>query len=126
MLKLAHFVKQIKCNWELWNVVLEEDGETDFVQLCGKWRSTAYSQRRSSSVHTINRRKCNLIGHILLRNCLIGNDIARKKDGRSEVTGRSRRRHKQPQSDLKERRSFGIMNEGAVFSAVWSTRFGRI
>jgi hypothetical protein len=29
-----------------------------------------------SSVPTVNRRKCNLIGHILLRNCRIENDIA--------------------------------------------------
>ena len=36
-------------------------------------------REESNSVHKINRRKCNLIGHILLVNCLIEHDIAWKE-----------------------------------------------
>ena len=33
-------------------------------------------KKESNSLHTINRRKCNLIGHISLGNCLIVHEIA--------------------------------------------------
>ena len=36
-------------------------------------------REESNSVHKINRRKCNFIGHILLWNCLIEHDIAWKE-----------------------------------------------
>jgi len=40
------------------------------------------------------------------------------------VKGRRRRRRKQPQNDLKERTGCCKLNEEAVDTAVWRTRFG--
>ena len=39
-------------------------------------------KKESNSLHTINRRKCNWIGHISLGNCLIEHDIALKERGK--------------------------------------------
>jgi hypothetical protein len=39
-------------------------------------------------IHTVNRRKANLIGHILRRNCLLKHVIPGKKKGGIEVTER--------------------------------------
>jgi hypothetical protein len=41
-----------------------------------------------SIIHTIKRRKCNWIGHILRRNCLLKHIIVGKIEGGIEVTGR--------------------------------------
>ena len=71
VLKFAHFRKQIKNSWELWIVVLEVNGDTYFVQLCRKWRSTVYSQEENNSLPKIDRRKCNLVSQTSLRSCLI-------------------------------------------------------
>jgi hypothetical protein len=73
------------------------------------------------SLHTINRRTYILIGHITLRNCLIEHDIALKKDGLFNVTGRRRRRHRHLQDDLKEMRGNWKLNEETVESAVFKT-----
>ena len=73
------------------------------------------AKEESNSVHKIIVKNCNLIGHILFTNCLIENDIA-WKNGRLEVTGRRRRRRKQPQNDLKERREYCKLSEEAVIA----------
>jgi hypothetical protein len=44
-------------------------------------------KEESNSVHTRNRRKSMVIGHISLRNCFIKYYIALKKDGMFKVTG---------------------------------------
>ena len=75
-------------------------------------------KKESNSLHTINRRKCNLIGPIWLGNCLIVHDIALKKNGRLEVIERRRKRRKQPQNNLQETRGYWKLNEAAVESAV--------
>jgi hypothetical protein len=46
-------------------------------------------------IHTINRRKANWIGYILLRSCLLKHVIEEKIEGRTEVMGRQGRRRKQ-------------------------------
>jgi hypothetical protein len=48
------------------------------------------------------RRKDNWTGHIFNRNCLLKYLTERKRDGRTEVTGRGGRRHKQLLDDLNE------------------------
>jgi hypothetical protein len=58
-------------------------------------------------LHTVKRRKANGIGHILRRNCLLKRVIDRKIEGRTEVTGRRRRRCTQLLDDLKEREDTG-------------------
>jgi hypothetical protein len=72
-------------------------------------------------LHTIKRRKANWIGHILRRNCLLRHIIERKIEGRIEVTGRRRRRHRQLLDNLKETRGYWILKEEALDR----TRFGR-
>jgi len=58
-----------------------------------------------NTVHTVNRRKGNWIGHILCRNCLLKRVIERKVEGIIEVTGRRGRRGKQLLNYLKDERN---------------------
>jgi len=60
--------------------VLEVDGEATFVQFLGNEKVLCIENEEINSLPTINRRTCNLIGHIWLRNLLIKHHIA---DGRS-------------------------------------------
>jgi hypothetical protein len=76
-------------------------------------------------LHTIHRRKANLIGHILRRNCLLKHVIEGKVEGRIEMTGRRGRRCKQLLDDLKEKRRYWILKEEALDRTLWRTRFGR-
>jgi len=57
-------------------------------------------------VHTVNRRKGNLIGHILCRNCLLKLVIAGDTEGRIEVTRRLGRRCKQLLDNIKEKMGY--------------------
>jgi hypothetical protein len=52
-------------------------------------------KEKRNVIHTTKRRKANWIGHILRRNCLPKRVIEGKVEGRIEVKGRRRRRHKQ-------------------------------
>jgi hypothetical protein len=58
-------------------------------------------------LHEISKRKANLIGHILRRNCLLRQVIEVKIKGGIEVTGRRRKLF----DDLKERRGYSHMKE---------------
>jgi hypothetical protein len=77
------------------------------------------------TLHTIKRRKANWIGHILLRNCLLKHVIEGKLEGRTEMTGRRGRRHKQLLGDLKEKRRYWKLKEEALDRTLWRTGFGR-
>jgi hypothetical protein len=57
-------------------------------------------------VHTIKRRKANLTGHTLHRNCFLKHIIEGKVGGGTQVTGRRAQRHKQLQADLKKTRGY--------------------
>jgi hypothetical protein len=57
-------------------------------------------KEESNILHTLQRRKTNQTGHILLRNCLIKHVIEGKIEGRVEVGGRRGRRHKQLLDDF--------------------------
>jgi hypothetical protein len=61
--------------------------------------------------HTIKRRKANLIGHILHRNCLIKHIIEGKIEGRIEASGRQGRKCKQLLDDLKETGGYWKLKE---------------
>jgi hypothetical protein len=76
-------------------------------------------------LHTINRRKGNLIGHILCRNCFLKHAIEGNLEGRIEMTGRRGRRRKQLLDDLKEKRRYLKLKEKALDRSLWRTRFGR-
>jgi hypothetical protein len=72
----------------------------------------------------IRKRKANLIGHILCRNCLLKQVIKGKIKGEMEVTRRRGRRHKKLLDDLKDRRGYSHLKEGALDCTMWRNRFG--
>jgi len=84
-------------------VVLEEDGEDQFDQVCGKCRSIIYSQGEEEYPATIKRRKANWFGHFLLRYCRLKHVTEGKIKG-IEVTVRRGRKRKQLLVDLKEKK----------------------
>ena len=61
-------------------------------------------QKEKNILHTIRRRKTELFGHTLRKNCLTKHAIQGKTQAKTEVTGRRRRRGKQLLDDLKEMR----------------------
>ena len=76
-------------------------------------------------LHEIRKRKANLIGHILLRNCLLKQVIEGKIKGGIEVTGSRGRKRRKLLDDLKERRGYSQLKEGALDRTMWRARFGR-
>jgi hypothetical protein len=76
-------------------------------------------------LHEISKRKANLIGHILRRNCIIQRVIEGKIKGGIEVTGRRGRRCRKVLDDLKERRGCSHLKEEALDRTVWRASFGR-
>jgi hypothetical protein len=76
-------------------------------------------------LHEMSKRKANLIGHILRRNCLLRQVIEGKIKGVIEVTGRRRRRRRKLLDDLKERKGYSYLKEEALDRTVWRARFGR-
>jgi hypothetical protein len=75
-------------------------------------------------LHTVNRRKANLIGHILRGNCLLKHVIGARMEGRIEVTGRRARKHSQLLDYLKEKRGYRKLEEETLNRPVKGTRFG--
>ena len=104
-------------------------------------------------LHEIRKRKANLIGHILFRNCLLKQVIERKIieqkwgygpspspmhlglnnrpsvpegkiKGEKEVTRRRGRRRKKLLDDLKDRRGYSHLKEEALDRTMWRNRFG--
>jgi hypothetical protein len=76
-------------------------------------------------LHEISKRKANWIGHILRRNCLLQQVIEGNIKGRIEVTGRRRRRRRNLQNDLKERRGYSRLKEEALDNTMWRAQLGR-
>jgi hypothetical protein len=74
----------------------------------------------------MGKRKANWIGHILRRNCLLQRVIEGKIKGAIEVTGRRGRRRRKQLDELKERRGYSHLKEGALDRATWRARFGRV
>ena len=77
-------------------------------------------------LHEIGKRKANLTGHILRRNCLLQRIIEGKIKGGIEGTGRRGRRRKKLLDDLKERRGYCHLKEEALDRSMWRVRFGRV
>jgi hypothetical protein len=76
-------------------------------------------------LHEIRKRKTNLIGHILRRNCLLKQVIEGKIKGELEVTRRRGRRCKKLLGDLKDRRWYSHLKEEALVRTIWRNSFGR-
>jgi hypothetical protein len=76
-------------------------------------------------LHEISKRKANLIGHILHRNCLLRQVIEGKIKGGIEVTGRRGRRRRKLLDDNNERRGYSHLMEETLDRTVWRAGFGR-
>jgi len=61
---------------------------------------------QSNILHEIRKRKANWIGNILLRNCLLKQDIEGKSKGEMEVARKRGRRRRNLLDDLKDRRGY--------------------
>jgi len=75
-------------------------------------------------LHEIRKRKANWIGHILHRNCLLKQVVEGKRKGEMEVARRRGRRRKKLLDDLKDRRGYSHLKEGALDRTMWGHRFG--
>jgi len=82
-------------------------------------------KKRRNILHELRKRKANWIGHILRRNCLLQRVIEGKIQEGIEVTGRQGRRRMKLLDDLKERRGYSHLKEGALDRTMWRARFGR-
>jgi hypothetical protein len=77
-------------------------------------------------LHEVSKRKANLIGHTLRRNCLLQRVIEGKVKGEMEVRRRrGRRRRRKLLYDLKERKGYSHLNEEALDCNKWRACFGR-
>jgi hypothetical protein len=76
-------------------------------------------------LHEIHKRKANWIGHILRRNCILQRVTEGKIQRKIEVTGRQGSRRRKLLDDLKERRGYSHLKEGALDRTMWRARFGR-
>jgi hypothetical protein len=76
-------------------------------------------------LNTIKRRKANWIGHIFHRNCLLKHVIDGNLEGRIEMIGRWRSRHKRLLDDLTEKRRYWKLKKEALDRPVRRTHFGR-
>ena len=88
-------------------------------------RNITKSKDWQDTLHTIKKRKANLIGHIWRRNYFLQHATERKTEGRTEVAGRRLRRYKQLLDDLKETREYWKLKEEALYCTLWRTRVGR-
>jgi hypothetical protein len=68
---------------------------------------------------------CIYFKYIWRRNCLLQQVIEGKKKGEMEVTGTRGRRLRKLLDDLKERRGYSHLKEGALVRTMWRARFGR-
>ena len=75
-------------------------------------------------LHEIRKRKANLIGHFLRRNCLLKQVIEEKIKGEMEVARRRGRRRKKLLDDRKDRRGYSHLKEEALDRTMWRNRFG--
>jgi hypothetical protein len=82
-------------------------------------------EEEKNILHTVKVRKANWVGHVLCRNCLLKHVIEGKMAGGGmRVTGRRRRRCKQPLTDLTETSGYWKFKEEALGRTVWRIRFG--
>jgi hypothetical protein len=89
------------------------------------WEVPYRVKKERNILHTTKRRKTNWIGHSLRRNCLLKHIIKREIGGGTEVTGRQRRRCKQPLDSVKKRQRNCKLKEGVLYCPSWRARFWR-
>jgi hypothetical protein len=71
-------------------------------------------KKQRNNLHEITKQKANWIGHILRRNCLLPQINEGKIQGGIEVTRKRARRRRKLLDDLKERRGYSHLKEGAL------------
>jgi hypothetical protein len=76
-------------------------------------------------LHTVQGMKAKWMVHVLRRNCILNYVTKGKIEGGVEVTGRRGRRGTQLLDDLKERKIYCKLKDGALDRTVWRNRFGR-
>jgi hypothetical protein len=76
-------------------------------------------------LQTIQRKKANWIGHILLRNCLLKHIIEGQIEERIEVKGRRGRRRRSYWMNLRKMRGYCKLKKEASERIGWRTDFGR-
>jgi len=81
---------------------------------------------RRNILNEIRKRKANLIGHILRRNCLLKQVIERKVKGEMKVTKRRGRRRKKLLDYLKDRRGYCHLKKEALNRTMWRHLFGGV
>ena len=86
----------------LWNVVLQKEGEDQFDRSCEELRSVTESQGERNILHTVKIWKDHWIGYILRSNCLLKYISEENIEWRIEVTGRWRRRRSKQLLDGEE------------------------
>jgi hypothetical protein len=80
-------------------------------------------KKERNILYIIKIRKVNCIDHILRMNCLLPRVIEGKTEGRTEVTGRRERRHRQLPNDLEEKKGYWKLKQEALDCNVWRTCF---
>ena len=78
------------------------------------------ANEQKNILRELRKPKANWIGHILRRNCLLKQVIDGKIKGEMEVA----RRRKKLLDDLKDRRGYCHLKEGAVDRTMWRNHFG--
>jgi translation elongation factor EF-Tu-like GTPase len=76
-------------------------------------------------LHTIQRRKAILTGHMLHRNRILKHIIGGNIEENMNMTGRQGIRRKQILDDLKETREHSKLKQEVLDRGVWRTSFGR-
>jgi hypothetical protein len=107
-------------------VVLEEEGKINWTDHVRNEDVLLRVKEQRNILHEIRKRKTKWIGHILLRNCLLQRVIEGKIQGEIEVRRRQGRRRRKLLDDLKERRGYSHLKEGALDRTMWRARIGRV
>ena len=104
--------------------MLETNGEVRLDRLNEK-HVLHKVKEEANILHTTERSKAHLIGHILRRNCLLKHFVEQKVDGRIEVTERRGITGKQLLDDRKVNRGYCKLKEIELARTLLRTLFGR-
>jgi hypothetical protein len=106
-------------------VGLNGDGKISWADHVRNEEVSLRVKEQRNILHEIRKRKANLIGHILRRNCLLQQVIEGRIQGWIVVTGRQGRRRRKLLDDLKERRGYSHLKAEALDRTMWRAGFGR-
>ena len=125
LLKMDTSESTLEIPGDIWNLVVEKDGECQLVRSCEKWIVLKRVRRKGNILQTLKRRETNCIGLILCKNCLLNHVVEGKIEGRIKVTGRRGRRSKQLLNDLNEKSGSCKFKNEVLDRSLWRTDFER-